>query len=260
MKDNFKLEDREKFIAGLIIANGGKITYEKLVNIILRVKGPFYGLDKKYVRYKLIRGMISGLVSKNFIDETEREIYTVPEFVKNKFTESYPKDLLAILSVFSQYRNLYHLEFDLAEIEEGILDPRWYKIIPYGVVEQIQQAIEIYKKTSSYDSVITKCGKVMEILVREVNKKYKLVDENKPITEIIAEFKNQDIINKIQSQKDREAFRIFAYSAYLIYKYRSKMGAHIDWWWGMNQVAMSCLLLTFYVVDLFSLDLQHMEM
>jgi hypothetical protein len=96
----------------------------------------------------------------------------------------------------------------------------------------------------------------MEILVRKLNKKYALVNENKKVTEIIAEFKNPSVTSKIKHKEDREAFTVFANSAYLIYKYRSKMGAHEDWWWGLNQVAMSCLLLTFYLVDLFAFDLQ----
>lgn len=260
MEDGFKLDDREKFIVGLIIVNGGKITYEKLLNIILREKGPFHGLSKRYVRYNLVKKIINRLKSKNFISETEREVYIVAEFIKNKFTEKYSKELLEILSVFSHYRTLYHLEFDLAEIEEDIFNPKWSKELPYDVTEQLEQAIKIYTKTNAYDSVILKCGKIMEILVREINKKYKLVSKNKQITRIIQDFKDEKIISKIESPEDREVFRIFAYSAYLIYKYRSKMGAHADedFWWGTNRVAMSCLLLTFYLVDLYLSDLQYM--
>ena len=195
MTDNFELSEREKFyVIGLIISNGGKISYEKLVNIILRFRSPFYELDKKYIRYRVVKKTIDSLLSKKYISEMEKEEYIISDLIKHKFIEQHLEDFIEVLSVFSNYRNQYHLEFDIAELEESILDSKWSEVVPSDAVYEIKQAIKIYNKTDSYDSVILKCGKVMEILVTKVNKEYKLIDfkPNMTVGAIIRKFMEEN--------------------------------------------------------------------
>lgn len=254
MNDLSVLNDRERFIISIIILNEKGLDHYKLINIILKSKsGPFYGLNQKYVKYTLVKKIANKLISRNILYKDRNE-YSIKDSFKLRFIKEYPEDVSNALTLFSSYRHKYHLEFDLVNVENDILNSDYLYMLPYDAIEQIKQAIEIYKNTSSYDSVITKCGKVMEILVNKLNKDYKLISRNEPITVIIRKLKEEDTIKKVESEK-RESFRVFSYSAYIIYKFRSKMGAHADWWWGMEEIAMSCLMLTLYLLDLFSMDL-----
>jgi len=122
-------------------------------------------------------------------------------------------------------------------------------------VKDLEDAVAIYQSQRAYDSVITKCGKCIETLARKVNKSHRLVREEQETGRLLHRFLEKEVINRFsEDPENREAFRLFAYTSYLIYTYRSKLGAHTDekLWWGRDQIALSALVLTFYLIDLFA--------
>lgn len=256
------LDSREAYCVSLVIANGGVIDYETLRDVILQYSESFRGLSERYLRYRSVRNTLSNLVQEKLLSETIDNIYVLSvdsdllEYLIKRHAH-YVAKAISNLTVLRRRQKQHVLEFDLSFAQETILSDEWGGLMPYELQEELNGAIDIHQKTQEHDAVITKCGRCVEIMIRELNEQYSLFPMDKPITRMISEIMDERTIEKFSSNREeRETFRVFACAVYTIYRFRNKMGAHPDWRWGSEEVATSCLMLTLYIADLYATDIR----
>ena len=147
-------------------------------------------------------------------------------------------------------RDKHVLEFNTNEIEELLLNEDFYDEPPYELIEHLKTALDLHRM-GSFDSVLVKCGKSVEIIVRELNEDYDLFESQFSTGNMINQLKNKEIVSKIEA--DKEDVKTFADGLAVVYRFRNIMGAHAnkEGEWGLDQVATSCLILTLYLADFY---------
>ena len=251
------LTDREQYVLSLVFSNGGWIGRDLLTNVVVVMRGPFLNLTEKYLRYRALPSEVDSLLDVGLIRNSYDGFELTPA-ARILLSTAIPPGIHEAISSLAQYRREHMLEFDLEWLDRYLFSYKLDEVIPSEVVEQLKEAVRLCQSHTAFDAVLTKCGKCMEILAGQLNKRHKLVREHMDTGKLLVRFMDKEVMNRFSEKvEDREAFRLFAYSGYVIYTYRSKLGAHTDdrLWWGKDQVALSALVLTFYLVDLFSTSL-----
>lgn len=183
--------------------------------------------------------------------ENDDDIYEVNELIKLGFFQKYPIVLQKALDNSRKYRKDHILEFNLDYIENYLFEEFIYES-PWGLIENLIGATELYKN-SSYDSAIVKCGKCIEIMINSINEDYDLIDGKNTTGNLINQFKNDSTWDKIKDQifDDKNGWLTFLDGSSVVYRFRNVMGAHDGPSWGEEQVSMACLLLTYYLTDVY---------
>lgn len=249
------LNEREKYCLALIITKGGEASYNEIKDTILERKESFKDLSEKYLKYRVVKRTLHTLLNKGYLSELKSEIFKVNPIMVAGFIQQFPIMISKGIANNLKYRKEHILEFDTSEIEEMLLDDEYmekvFKNPPYDLIENLKEALKL-QKMSSYDSVLVKCGKCVEIMVSELDYDYSLFDKELSTGKMIARLRNEDIINKVKKKKvDTDDFRTFVDGINVVYRFRNIMGAHSGLEWGIDQVAPSCLILTFYLADLY---------
>ncbi len=247
------LSDRETYILSLIWLEGDNTPQNTLTDVILGSRGPFAGLGKPYVKYTLVPKQLGGLVNRGML-ETSHGRYRLTSDAISILSEGLTGPLKDAISGITQFRREHVLDYRLAWVEKWLFSGRNTPPVPREVVRELKEAVELYQTRQPHDSVITKCGRSIEILVREVNEMFQLVRGESRTGGLLVKFTENDVIRRISDRPDeRDIFKRFAKLCSDVYKLRSKLGAHYEegMGWGQDQVAISTLVLTFYLLDLF---------
>jgi hypothetical protein len=243
------LNDREKYCMALLILNGGKAHYQHIRDIILESKESFELLSERYLKYSAIKRNLNSLVNKGLLSEKEL-FYTVNPVFKIGFINEYPVIISKAIKAGLEFRDKHVLEFNTIEIEDLLLDENSYDEPPYDLIDHLKSALDLHR-IGSFDSVLMKCGKTVEIITSQMNKDYELFACRLSTGNMINQLKNEDIISKIEA--DREDVKTFANGLGVVYRFRNIMGAHSneEEEWGLDQIATSCLILTLYLTDFY---------
>ena len=246
--DVIEMDEQEKYLLAIMVCYGGEIEKDLLTDIVLFKRGPFKEYDKKYLRYKKITKVLESVKNKGLITPENNSIRVLSGAQRN-FIKGEPDATVDALDVLKSFRMKKQLVFNLTKrlLSEY---PLVWEIFPYESLKQIEDALELWRKTEYYDTVLTKCGKSIESLAVKINEINKLCDKPLSGSRLVSEFRNKEVFEKIPENK-REKFRVLADSMHLVYKLRSKMGAHIDPdFWATGDVAFAALFLTLFVFDL----------
>ena len=247
------LNEREKYCLALIITKGGPADYYEIRDTILESRESFRALSESYLKYRAIKRTLSGLVKKGYLSEKSK-IFEINPIMEAGFIQQFPIMISKAIKSNLGYCKEHILEFDTSEIERVLLDDKsmheLFENPPYDLIENLKDALKL-QKMGSYDSVLVKCGKCVEIMVNELDDDYSLFDKELSTGRMITRLRNENIFNKVKNQVDTDDFRTFVDGINVVYRFRNIMGAHSGWNWGIDQVATSCLILTFYLTDLY---------
>jgi len=248
------LNEREKYCLALIITRGGEAIYDAIRDTILESRESFKDLSERYLKYKAVKRTLLTLVKKGYLSEPKPEIFKINPIMVAGFIQQFPIEISKGIKSNLQYRKEHILEFDTSEIESVLLDDEYmsdvFKNPPYDLIENLREALNL-QKMGSYDSVLVKCGKCVEIMVDELNYDYSLFDKELSTGRMITQLRDEDILKKMRNEEiDIDDFRTFVDGINVVYRFRNIMGAHSGWDLGIDQVATSCLILTFYLADL----------
>ena len=245
----FKLTDREKYCISILIMKGEETHFEEILDIILDSRESFEGLDEKYLKHQALKRTLNSLVKKGIIAEDEL-FYKVNPVIEIGFIKEYPTIFLKAIKANQKCRDKHVLEFCTREIEEILLNEALYDEPPYELIAHLNEALDLHRR-NSFDLVLVKCGKTVEIIVDEMNEDYNLFEASLSTGNMINQLKNDKIISKIDAKK--KDVKTFADGLAVVYRFRNIMGAHSnkEGEWGLDQVATSCLLLTLYLADFY---------
>ena len=249
------LNEREKYCLALIIANGGQADYEILRDVILEFKESFGDISEDYLKYQAIKRTLEKLEETKFVSESSG-IYKLNPMIEPGFIKESPFIITKAIKNFASYRKNHILEFNTRDVENYLLSEHYIMRSPYGLIENLKGALNL-QQIESYDSVLVKCGKCVEIMVNYLDENYLLFDTKISTGKIIQQFRKEEIIDKIKDDIDKDTWRTFTDGINIVYRFRNLMGAHADWTWGEERIAISCLILTFYLVDLFLTDIHE---
>ncbi|MFX1508593.1 MAG: hypothetical protein ACFFDC_21125 [Promethearchaeota archaeon] len=256
------LNEREKYCLALFVTRGGEASYDEIRDIILASKESFKDLSEKYLRHKAIKNTILTLVRKGYLSKPKPKFYKINPIMVMGFIQQFPIMISKGITSNLRYRKEHILEFDTSEIESVLLDDEYiheaFKDPPYYLVENLREALNL-QKMGSYDSVLVKCGKCVENMVDELNYDYSLFDKELTTGRMINELRNQDVLKKMKKKINMDDFRTFVDGINVVYRFRNIMGAHVAWDWGIDQVATSCLILTFYLANLYLWEIRKEE-
>lgn len=248
------LKDREKYCFGLIIVNAGEASLQEIRNIVVETKGPFEGLDLKYLKRKAVKNVLRSLVKKNCLSEKDSKFKINPIFELG-FIRQYPSEISKAIKSELNYRKKHILHFDTIEVEEILLNEESYDTPPFDLISELNEAMELHRN-GKYDSVLVKCGRCVELMLNELDEDYclslgKLKSGNK-----IGKLKSEEVCEELSVERDD--LNTFVEGIGLIYKFRNKMGAHASgvFDWGKDQVATSCLILTIYLADFYASNIR----
>jgi len=194
-------------------------------------------------------------VKKGYLSELKSKIFKINPIMVTGFIEQFPITISKGIESNLKYRKEHILEFDVSEIENTLLNYEYmdkaFKNPPYDLMENLREALKL-QKLGSYDSVLVKCGKCVEIMVDELNHDYSLIDKELSTGRMINKLRNEEIFNKMKKKKvNGDFFKTFIDGINVVYGFRNMMGAHSGLDWYADQVAQSCLILTFYLADLY---------
>lgn len=195
-------------------------------------------------------------MKKGYLTKTKTEIFKINPIMVTGFIQQFPIAISRGIESNLKYRKEHILEFDVSEIENTLLNYEYmdeaFKNPPYDLMENLREALKL-QKMGSYDSVLVKCGKCVEIMLDELNYDYSLFDKELSTGRMINKLRNEEIFNKMKKKRVIEDyFKTFIDGINLVYRFRNVMGAHSGWAWGEeDQVAQSCLILTFYLADIY---------
>jgi len=243
------LNDREKYCLTLLIAKGGQAHGDDIRDIILEHKESFNGLSEQYLRYQAVKRMLNNLVKKGYVTST-KDIFKINPIYEVGIIQQFPVIASKAMKNVISFRKNHVLEFNTSSVEGYLLTEDTMEEAPYGLIENLQDALKLYK-IESYDSVLVKCGKCVEIMMDELNDQYELFDSDLRTGNMINQLRNEQIREKLNHEINKDYVRTFTDSVSLIYNFRNIMGAHSGFEWGQDQVATSCLILTFYLSDLY---------
>ena len=248
------LNEREKYCLALIITKGKQASYDEIRDTILESRESFKDLSEKYLKYQAVKRTLLSLKNKGYLSEPKSKIFKINPIMVAGFIQQFPIMISKGLESNLKYRKEHILEFDTSEIERMLLDDEYmdelFKNPPYDLIANLKEALKL-QKMDSYDSVLVKCGKCVEIMVDELNYDYSLFDKELSTGKMIARLRNEDISNKVKEKVNSDFFRTFVDGINIVYRFRNIMGAHSGLEWGIDQVATSCLILTFYLADLY---------
>lgn len=254
------LNEREKYCLALIITKGGQASYDETRDTILESRGSFRDLSERYLKYQAIKRTLRSLVEKGYLSKETSEVFKINPIMEAGFIRQFPILVSEAIKSNLRFRKEHILEFDTSEIERMLLDEEnigeAFKHPPYDLIENMKEALKL-QKIDSYDSVLVKCGKCVEIMVNELDDDYSLFDKELSTGRIITRLRNEDIFNKMKKNVDMDDFRTFVDGVNVVYRFRNIMGAHQGWEWGIDQVATSCLILTFYLADLYMWNIRR---
>lgn len=243
------LNDREKYCLALLIAKGGQALSNDIRDIILEHKESFNGLSEQYLRHQAVKKTLNNLKKKGHVTST-KDIFKINPIYEVGLIQQYPVIASKAMKNVISFRKNHVLEFNTSSVEGYLLTEDTIEVAPYGLIENLQDALKLYK-IESYDSVLVKCGKCVEIMMDELNDQYELFDSDLRTGNMINQLRNEQIREKLKNEINKDYVRTFIDSVSLIYNFRNIMGAHSGFEWGQDQVATSCLILTFYLVDLY---------
>jgi len=249
------LNEREKYCLALIITKGREASYDEIRDTILESRESFKDLSESYLKSRAVKRTLLALVNKGYLSKLKSEIFKINPIMVAGFIQEFPIVISKSIESNLRYRKEHMLEFDTSEIEETLLDDEYmekvFKNPPYDLIENLKEAVKL-QKMGSDDSVLVKCGKCVEIIVEELDYDYSLFNKQPSTGKMITQMRNEDIINKVKKKKlDVDIFRTFVDGLSVVYRFRNMMGAHSGLEWGIDQVATSCLILTFYLSDLY---------
>ena len=248
------LNDREKYCLALIIIKGGQASYEEIRDTILESKLSFKDLSERYLKYQAVRRTLRGLVDTGYLSEPKSDIFKVNPIMVTGFIQEYPTMVSKGIESNLKYREEHILEFDTSEIEEMLLNEEnigdTFKNPPYELIQYLNEALEL-QKMGSYDSVLVKSGKCVEIMVDELDDDYSLFDGELSTGRMISRLRDEDIFNKVTREVNKDDFLIFIDGISVVNRFRNIMGAHAGMEMGLDQASTSCLILTFYLVDVY---------
>ena len=234
---------------------------KKLKDIITEFRGEYEELSNDYVKYgKAIQVTLDKLEKRNFIkrigDEYELDPIIISGFVKENYS-----DILRGLETNFKYKQKYELEFDAKDILD-MLKPEDAPAYDYeGLLDEINKAFRTYQTTDNYRSVITSCGRCVEMMINLLVEHDNLQINTNRTGYAIDKLNDSKSEFMLKLNKDvRNAWRFFFNGCKLIYDIRNRMGAHVSMGWGLQQVANSCLLLTMYFVDYYLYGLLTLQM
>jgi len=253
------LNEREKYCLALIITKEGKAHYEEIRDTILESRGSFRDLSERYVKYRAIKKTLRSLVAKGYVSEETSEVFKINPLMEVGFIRQFPILVSEAIKSNIRYRKEHILQFNTSEIEKMLLDDenigKVFNNPPYDLIQDLKEALEL-QKMGSYDSVLVKCGKCVEIMLSELDYDYSLFDKKLSTGNKIGRLRNEDILEKV-NKVDMDDFRTFVDGINVIYRFRNIMGAHSGWHWGIDQVGTSCLILTFYLADLYMWNIRR---
>lgn len=246
------LNEREKYCLALIITKGGEASYDELRNTIFEFKECFRDLSEDYLKYQAIKNTLRSIVKKGYLFEEKSEIFRINPVMELGFIKQYPVTISKALHSNLGYREEHILEFDTNEIERELLNEENYVHPPWALLENLKEALRL-QKMGSFDAVLVACGRCVEAMMDELDVQYSLFEKRPSTGQMIKQLRNERILTKMKSEKvDMENFGTFIDGINVVYRFRNVMGAHEGWAWGSNeQVAQSCLILTFYLADLY---------
>lgn len=245
------LNEREKYCLALIITNGGQTGYYKIRDTILECKESFGDLSERYLKYQAIKRTLHSLAKKGYLSEQKSQIFKINPIMEIGFVQQFPIMISKAIKSNLKYRKEHTLEFDTSEIERDLFDEEEMEDAPWELIANLKEALRL-QRMGSYDSVLVKCGKCVEIMVNELDYDYSLFDKELTTGTMINKLRNGDAFDRMKDKVDMDNFRTFIDGISVVYRFRNTMGAHSGWAWGRdNQVAQSCLILTFYLADLY---------
>lgn len=253
------LDSREAYCLSLIIANGGNMDYNILRDVVLQYREPFQGLKTNYIKNKKVKKVIGNLVDEGIITEMADGAcaLSIEPALEEYIIKKHANYFCKAMKHLNEFRREHFIDFNLSFAQETILSDEWAEFLPYDLVDELKKAINTHQRTRNHSAVITNCGRCSEIIIKELNEQYSLFPPNKQITKMISEIKEKAVIEKFSNNREKkETFRIFGSAIYTIYQLRHKLGAHADWKWGEREIATSCLILTLYLADLYSMDIR----
>lgn len=99
-----------------------------------------------------------------------------------------------------------------------------------------------------------KIRNILNILVEtSIDRYHDIFSKNLSTGNMINQLKQEKMREKVDF--DRETWMTFLDGAGLVYKFRNIVGAHASWEYREDQLAMSCLVLSFYLVGNFMEEL-----
>ena len=246
------LNEREKYCLALIVTRGGQIGYDEIRDTILESRESFRDLSENYLRYQAIKKILRSLVKKGYLLEDTSEIFRINPLMEIGFIQQFPISISKAIQCNLGYRKRHIIQFDTSKIERELLNEEEYKTPPYMLIENLREALRL-QKIGSYDSVLVKCGRCVETMMDELDDEYSLFEKELSTGQMIKQLRNENILDKMKSELGEiDNFRTFVDGINVVYRFRNVMGAHEGWAWGSNeQVAQSCLILTFYLADLY---------
>jgi len=208
----------------------------------------FGDLSEDYLKYQAVRKTLRSLAQKAYVTE-KSDVHSINPIVKLGFIQRHPIAIDRALDINNEYRKQHILEFDTSSVEEYLLNEDVFPEAPYGLIGNLGEAMKLHRM-ESYDSVLVKCGKCVETMVDEMNNDYSLFSKNLSTGAMILRLRDTEMASKIEAV-DRGDLRTFVDGISVVYRFRNMMGAHAGVEWGIDQAATSCLILTFYLVDLY---------
>ena len=242
------LNEREKYCLGLIITKGGQSSYKEIKDTILESREYFKDLSERYLKYSAIKRTLRTLVKKGYLSE-KSNIFKINPVMEIGFIRQFPIMTSKAIKSNLEYRKEHILQFDTSEVEDFLLNEDFVENPPYGLIENLREALK-HQKMGSYDSVLVNCGKCVEIMLNELDDDYSLFDKKLTTGNEINQLRNEKIANKMKEMNEDD-LRTFTDGISLIYRFRNIMGAHAGWELGLDQIATSCLILTFYLADVY---------
>jgi len=246
------LNEREKYCLALIVTRGGQIGYDEIRDTILEFRESFRDLSESYLKYQVIKKTLRSLVKKGYLLEDTPRTFRINPVMEIGFIRQFPITISKAIQSNLEYRKRHIIQFDTSEVERELLSEEEYERPPWELIENLKEALRL-QKIGSYDSVLVKCGRCVEAMMDELDDAYSLFEGELSTGQMIKQLRNENILNKMKSELvDIDNFRTFVDGISVVYRFRNVMGAHEGWAWGSNeQVAQSCLILTFYLADLY---------
>lgn len=249
-RGRYALDDRGKYCLGILTASGFICRYSEIVDVVRESGGPFRDLAKSSIR-KAVKRSLDVLVKRSYLEKKKGsfpflDTYSISYATLTRLWGEGNREFIQGIQAVKQHQEMKQenlLAIDLSEHVEREFPNIWDAFLEW------QEAMEMLKKDQPYDSVITKCGRCLEILAGHVNETLQLFPEETPSHRMVTQFAREETVKKVRKPL-RDDFRAFAHGAYFIYRMRSKVGAHPEWCDYPGLVAHFCVLVTYQLMSM----------